>query len=138
MIGKTYGGSRYETLNDALKTEDEGFLLIGSTNSPVSDEVTETPRGDSDFWLVRIDSTGQKLWDRRFGGNGSEICYGGIQNTEGYLLFGETNSGTSGDKTSTARGQSDFWLVQIRPDGTLVWEKRWVVPAEMWLIMALG
>ena len=56
---KTYGGNNYETLNDALKTNDEGFLLIGSTSSSANGDVTESGKG-GDFWVVRIDSTGSK------------------------------------------------------------------------------
>ncbi len=122
---KTYGGSHYETLNDALKTEDDGFLLIGHSSSPQGGDVSEPSRGNGlgDFWLVRIDAQGNKKWDKRYGGDQNDICHAGVQNTQGYLLVGESNSGISGEKTTANKGWKDFWVMQIRPDGSKVWDK---------------
>lgn len=120
---KTFGGSNWETLNAALKTGDEGFLLGGSTASPKNGDVSEDSRGSSDYWVVRIDSSGTKLWDKRFGGTDRDLCFKVIQNTEGYLLIGNSRSGNDGDKTSPNKGEDDIWLIQIRPDGTKLWEK---------------
>lgn len=121
---KTYGGSGWETLQTAFKTADEGFLLIGSSSSPAdSRDVTQASRGLEDYWVVRIDSLGKKLWDKRYGGDSTDRCFKAIQNTEGYLLIGSSWSGKTGDKTEENKGSSDFWLVQIAPDGTKRWEK---------------
>jgi gliding motility-associated-like protein len=120
---KTYGGKGYETLEDAFKTQDEGFLLIGSSSSEKGNEVSEISRGNSDFWVVRIDSTGKKLWDKRMGGNEADICNGAVQNTQGYLLVGESRSPISGEKSQASKGWIDYWIVQIRPDGSVVWDK---------------
>ena len=121
---KTYGGTGWETLQTAFKTQDEGFLLIGSSDSPAdSRDVTQPSRGLEDYWVVRIDSLGNKLWDKRYGGDSTDRCFKAIQNTEGYLLIGSSWSGKTGDKSEAGRGNSDYWLVQIAPDGTKRWEK---------------
>ena len=120
---KTYGGNNYESLNAAVKTEDEGFLLCGHTSSIQSGDVSQDSRGSGDFWIVRIDSLGNKLWDRRYGGTELELCFKVLQNTEGYLLIGESYSPIGGDKTTPNKGGADIWIVQIRPDGTKVWDK---------------
>jgi gliding motility-associated-like protein len=121
---KTYGGTGWETLQSAFKTEDGGFLLIGSSGSPADGrDVTQPSQGKDDYWIVRIDSLGTKLWDKRYGGDTLDICYKAIQNTEGYLLIGASLSGKTGDKTDANKGSWDFWLVQIAPDGTKRWEK---------------
>ena len=121
---KTYGGTGWETLQSAFKTEDGGFLLIGSSDSPSDGrDVTQQARGAEDYWIVRIDSLGAKLWDKRYGGDSTDRCYKAIQNTEGYLLIGASLSGKTGDKTGDNKGNFDFWLVQIAPDGTKRWEK---------------
>jgi gliding motility-associated-like protein len=122
---RTYGGSSWETLNNALKTEDEGFLLIGSTSSPKGREVSEVGNG-MDFWVVRIDSTGNKLWDKRYSSNDSsytDICHSAIQNTDGYLLVGEKNTGINNYTDNPIDGHREYWIVQIRPDGSKMWEK---------------
>ena len=122
---KTYGGKGYETLNNALKTEDEGFLLMGSTSSPISGEVTQGGKGE-DFWLVRIDANGNKLWDKRYSSGDNDlkdICFSGIQNADGYLLIGEKNNEIKNWNGDILDGDSDIWVVQIRPDGSKIWEK---------------
>ncbi len=121
---KTYGGTGWETLEAALKTEDEGFLLFGSSNSPANGaDITKASRGYDDFFVVRIDSLGKKLWDNRYGGDTSEFGFKAIQNSQGYLLIGQSFSRKSGDKSENGRGGSDYWLVQIAPDGTKLWDK---------------
>ena len=122
---KTFGGSNFDDLETATKTNDGGFLLVGHSSSPADGrDVTQAARGSSDFWIVKIDSLGNKEFDKRYGGSDIEFCHKVIQNTDGYLLIGETSSPISGDKTEPYRGgKHDIWLVQIRPDGTKVWDK---------------
>jgi gliding motility-associated-like protein len=129
---KTYGGSSYESLDDAIKTEDDGFLLIGSTKSPISGEVTQGGKG-VDFWVVRIDSLGKKLWDKRYSSGDNDftdICLTAIQNTDGYLLVGERNTGVNIYTDNPVDGHRDIWIVQIRPDGSKVWEKTYGADGE--------
>ncbi len=121
---KTYGGSGYDDLTTASKTLDGGYLLCGFSGSPKSFDVTESSRGgDSDFWIVKTDSLGNKIIDKRYGGSGHEFCHKVIQNDEGFLLIGESDSNKSADKTEDSKGGLDFWLIQIRPDGNFVWDK---------------
>ena len=121
---KTFGGSGYDALTTATKTNDDGFLLVGNSSSPADGrDVTQAARGSSDFWIVKMDTLGRKSFDARFGGSGLEICNKVIQNTEGYLLIGGSESPADGDKTEPNRGGRDIWIVQIRPDGTKVWDK---------------
>jgi gliding motility-associated-like protein len=122
---KTYGGSNFDDITTAAKTNDGGFMLIGVTTSPADgQDVTQASRGGADFWIVKIDSLGNKEFDKRYGGSGNDVCHKVIQNTDGYLLIGETNSPISGDKTQDSiGGKHDIWLVQIRPDGTKMWDR---------------
>ncbi len=122
---KTFGGNNFEALETAVKTNDGGFLLIGSTSSDADGrDITQPPRGDADFYIVKIDNLGNKQFDKRYGGSGKDFCHKVIQNMDGYLLIGDTDSPLSGDKTEPFRGGlHDIWLVQIRPDGTKMWDK---------------
>jgi gliding motility-associated-like protein len=122
---RTFGGLNFDDLTTASKTNDGGFLLVGHTSSPANGrDVTQASRGSSDFWVIKIDSLGNKEFDKRYGGSDQDVCHKVIQNNDGYLLIGETKSPLSGDKTEPYRGgEQDIWLVQIRPDGTKVWDK---------------
>jgi hypothetical protein len=82
---KTYGGTGRDFGNSVLQTADGGYVIGGSTNSFGS--------GWYDFWLVRTDQNGDKLWDRTFGGSYDDVCES-VQPTAdgGYILAGTTQS----------------------------------------------
>ena len=120
---KTYGGNSFESLSAAIKTADEGFLLCGSTSSNRNNEVSQPSFGNSDYWIIKIDSNGVKQGDWRFGGSEKEICHKAIQNEDGYLLIGSSISGVSGNKTAKNKGYQNVWIVQISPSGNILWDK---------------
>jgi hypothetical protein len=126
MWDKRFGGANDDRLQSVLQTTDGGYLLGGYSSSDTSDDKTEHTRGADDYWLVKTDSTGNKLWDKRFGGDGSDMMWT-IQRTldGGYMLGGASNSNISGDKTDSSRGYYDFWIVKIDSSGSKQWDKRY-------------
>lgn len=75
-----YGGNGNENLTCFIKTADGGYLLAGNTNSEATGDLTE-PRRDTtggypgDWWVVKLDSLGQKEWQKRLGGGwGKTLC----------------------------------------------------------------
>jgi hypothetical protein len=82
-----------------------------SAVAQTSPEATERPPfyGDYDFWIIRLDGDGNKLWDRSFGGSGFDVIYGLQQTTDGgYILGGISTSPPSGNKTSAPFGLIRF------------------------------
>ncbi|WP_066834233.1 T9SS type A sorting domain-containing protein [Rufibacter ruber] len=120
------GGSGQDELTAMLATQDGGFLLGGHTRSGKDGDVTETLRGGADFWVVKVDAAGSKLWDRRYGGKGYDFIFS-MESTQdgGFLLGGHSDSGADGDKTEESRGGIDFWVVRINADGHKLWDKRY-------------
>jgi gliding motility-associated-like protein len=127
---KTYGGTNSETLENAVKTADGGFLLIGSSASSQGGDISENSFGNADFWIVRIDSTGRKIFDKRYGGSDNDICRAVVENSNGFLLVGESSSGATGNKTTQGKGSIDFWVIQINPNGIVLWDKTYGGSAE--------
>lgn len=120
---QSYGGSNWEGFNDAIEVEG-GFLVAAYSMSGISGNKTTASYGQNDFWVIRLDSTGNKLWERSFGGNGNDVIYNLIPTPDGnFLLCGESSSPPSGNKTSPRHGQADFWLVKIDPNGNKLWDK---------------
>ncbi len=119
----TIGGSATENLYSILQTDDGGYLLGGSSLSGISGDKTETNRGSLDYWVVKINSIGNILWQKTFGGSSSEEIYTMCKTPDGgYLLGGHSFSGISGDKTQPNSGYSDYWIIKIDNSGTLVWQ----------------
>lgn len=130
---KHYGGSKDEVIAVVLKSADQGYLLAGSSFSGQSFDLTEPNRDStlqsSDFWIIRTDSSGNKLWDKRFGGSASEVLLHAIAvSGGGYLLAGISFSGNDGDLTWPNHDPSlqtpDIWVVRTDSTGNKLWDAR--------------
>ncbi|QMU31042.1 DNRLRE domain-containing protein [Adhaeribacter radiodurans] len=121
-----YGGLGNEGFTTIIKTADGGYLSGGYTNSNVSGDKTQPSQGKNDYWIVKSDDLGKKLWDKRFGGTDDDYLNRIIQTKDGgFLLAGSSLSGKNGDKTETSRGNRDYWVVKINKEGTKQWDKRY-------------
>ena len=110
--GNTYFAPEDDYLSTGIVTA-EGLLLAGYTKNDPGLWVSEDSRGVHDFWLMQIDTTGEKIWDKRFGGSNLDICTDVIALDDGgYLLAGQSWSDASGDKSQNSKGSSDFWIIK--------------------------
>ncbi|MCX6180363.1 MAG: hypothetical protein NT150_00350, partial [Bacteroidetes bacterium] len=118
------GGSSSDYLRDAVELNNGDFALVGYSSSTVSGDKTDERIGSNeDFWVVKLNKYGTILWDSTYGGTATDRAYTVIQTLDGnILLTGASGSGISGDKTES-NVQSDYWLVKINTDGTLLWEE---------------
>src|SRR5438477_445672 len=121
----TYGGYENEYLTVVKELHDKGFVLAGYTRSDTGANVSENTRGGTDFWIMKMDSLGNKLWDKRYGGDLTDELFYIINTTDGgFLLGGWTNTDSSYDVTQHTRGFSDAWIVKITSTGIKQWDKR--------------
>ena len=122
------GGSKTDELRDATVTNDGGILLLAFTDSYDGD-VTGY-HGGYDLWLIKIDSTGQKQWNKCFGGNGLEDGGSVIQTSDGgYMIIGDTDGRGGGNYDTTCNFHnpgsfySDTWIVKLDSDGNIEWQQ---------------
>ncbi len=103
---KTYGGGEHDHATSIAKTSDSGYIVSGATESFGS--------GGSDIWLLRLDSEGDTLWTRTYGGAFDDIseCIT-VCGDGGFLILGQTNDGVE-DLMS---------LIKTNSSGTVEWEK---------------
>ena len=119
-----FGGSNTDNLNAVLPTPDGGYLLGGSSNSGPSGNKTTPNYGMADFWVVKLDGSGNEQWERDFGGSADDnLTVMAPTGDGGYLLGGTTQSGASGNKTTPPYGAEDFWVIKIDSQGNKQWEK---------------
>jgi hypothetical protein len=131
---KIYGGTgqenglgnsqnRFMFLPDSA---DDNFILAGTTDSPQSGDISDSSRGSLDIWIIKIDSAGNKIWDKRFGGSNLDICNHIMHTSDnGYMICGSTNSPQGGDLTDSAKGLLDFWVLKLDSAGNKQWDKRY-------------
>ncbi|HTI69873.1 MAG TPA: chitobiase/beta-hexosaminidase C-terminal domain-containing protein, partial [Candidatus Limnocylindria bacterium] len=120
---RSFGGSGNDSMAGIAASEDGGYLLAGTSNSSVSGSKTSAGFGGSDFWIVKTDSEGTKVWDRSFGGSGTENLASVLPTDDGgYLLGGTSNSGPDGNRRTTGFGGMDYWVVKTDSEGKWQWE----------------
>ncbi len=122
---KTFGGSNMDELTSIQQTKDGGYILGGGSDSNISGDKTVPSRGITDYWVIKLNTEGIKVWDKRFGGNSRDMLTS-LQQTmhdEGYILGGYSASGLSGDKTETNRGYDDYWVVKVDVNGNKEWDR---------------
>ncbi|MCW3465010.1 Ig-like domain-containing protein [Chitinophaga nivalis] len=119
---KTYGGSGNDVLLAAIKAPGNGYLLTGYTTSADKD-ITDGNNGGEDAWMVRVDNTGNKLWDKTFGGTGNDRINAVVASPEGGYLLGGYTWSDNGDVTDGNNGKSDIWIVRMGTGGVKLWDK---------------
>ncbi len=120
---KTFGGSGADQLAVLLQTDDGGYLMGGTSNSGVSGDKSEPSRGWTDYWVVKLDANGTKVWDKTIGSNGQDVLTAVEQTGDGgYVVGGYSWSGPSGDRTGPFRGEYDYWVVKLNASGAIEWD----------------
>jgi hypothetical protein len=116
-----FGGTNNDRSYDALETDDGGFLLVGASESDDFD-ITDS-RGSYDFWVVRVNADGDKLWTKSFGGSEIDVAYAVTKSADGnYILVGDTRS--TDQDVSNPLGNADLWVVKFSDNnGAMIWEK---------------
>ena len=117
---KCFGGSGQDCANAVLQTADGGYLVAGYTSS--NDEDVSDNQGQEDFWIVKLVDDGTMTWSQCFGGSRNDRATALAHTSDGgFIVAGYTES-SDGD-VSGNRGCSDFWIVKLKPDGSMDWQK---------------
>jgi hypothetical protein len=125
---RRFGGTYFNFMYDVKQTADGGYILGGMSNSGIGGDKTEAncPSSTYNYWVVRIDGSGNKLWDKVYGGNGwDELKVILPLNDGSFLLGGYSDSDSTCSKTwpNKGPGASDYWLVKIDASGNKIWDK---------------
>ena len=105
---KSYGGDGFDWVRSIQQTIDGGYVVAGETLS--------FGDGSSDLWVLKLKSNGAVEWQKTYGGASSDWTYSTKQTSDGgYIAAGGTDSfGT---------GKMDLWVLKLKPDGTVEWQK---------------
>jgi hypothetical protein len=105
---RTIGGARADNANCIIKAIDSGYVITGDTTSYGS--------GMQDIVLIKIDSRGNTIWMRTFGGKNPDYGSMVVQTADnGYAIIGSTSS--------FGAGNLDCYLIKTDSRGNSVWSK---------------
>jgi hypothetical protein len=122
----TSAGSFSRSGFSVIASDDDGFLIGGTIDSPSGGSVSDSSRGKRDIWVIKIDSSGNKVWDFRFGGSENDECNSFITAPGGgYILCGQTNSPMDGDLSDPPKGLVDCLVIKLDSSGQIEWNKRY-------------
>ncbi|MBI5492870.1 MAG: hypothetical protein HY893_08065 [Deltaproteobacteria bacterium] len=110
---RTFGGPGEDRGRAVEELPGSGFIIAGYTSS--------YGNGGADYWLIRTDALGNKLWDRTFGGPGEDLARSLVLTSDGgYLLTGFTES--------FGAGLYDIWAVKTDSNGNMQWDWTYGTP----------
>lgn len=69
------GGTGNEQAQAVTNAPGGGYVIAGFSASSASGDVTGTKAGGNDYWLVKLNSGGQKIWQSLFGTTLNEEAY---------------------------------------------------------------
>jgi hypothetical protein len=106
---KTYGGTG-EDYGISLRHTLDGNYIISGVN-------THQSAGGKDAWLLKVDTAGDTIWSRVYGGTLEDVGYGvNCTSDSGYIMTGYIN----GTGSWTA---GDLWLIKTDANGDSIWTR---------------
>ncbi len=106
------------------QTSDGGYLVGGYSSSGVNGDKTAPNKGGDDYWVIKLNGAGNKVWDRTYGGTNRDVMTSLTESPGGgFLLAGYSFSTASGDKSQNPFGGADYWIVKIDDNGNKEWDQ---------------
>ncbi|MEL6303435.1 MAG: hypothetical protein AAFQ20_01455, partial [Bacteroidota bacterium] len=127
---KSFGFSGHDHAYDIVQTSDGGFFFSGFLDVTSSGgegnsrkKITSyAQHGVGEFWGIKLDSEGNLLWRRYFGGTNNDRSFGTVEANDGGLVMIGASESDDFD-ISNAKGSYDVWVVKLSAKGDLLWEK---------------
>ncbi|MEZ4858962.1 MAG: hypothetical protein R2781_09145 [Flavobacteriaceae bacterium] len=129
---QNFGYSGSDQAFDFFETNEGGFFATGFFDVTASGGEGNNDRqgngslhGVGEFWAIKMDSNGEFIWTRYFGGLNNDRSYDALQTPDnGFLLIGSEESipGENSDIIFN-HGSYDFWAVKVNSDGAKEWTK---------------
>jgi len=104
---QTFGGYYDDWGYSVQQTTDGGYIITGGTGS--------YGESDGDFYLIKTDSNGNKIWHKTFGDIWYDKSFSVTQTSDGgYIITG---------LTCPIFGWANVWLIKTDSNGNKVWDK---------------
>lgn len=127
---KTYGGSGDDYGYSVIKTSDDNYVIAGYSGS--TDFDVPSNQGFHDFYILKIDGNGEKLWTKSYGFPSHDHAHKIIQMKDGGFFVagfadyaGLTGQGGNGEGHQMGRnvlhGVGEFFGIRLDANGNSLW-----------------
>jgi hypothetical protein len=105
---KTYGGSENDIGNSVKQTSDNGYIVVGYTQS--------FGATSGDVYIIKTDANGDTLWTRMYGNTESEQAWHVIEvSSGGYMVAGYAQS--------IVTAEYNAYVISLDVNGDTLWTK---------------
>jgi len=119
---KVYGGEGDDQLQALLQSKDGNYLLAGSSSSATSGNKNASNGKGTDFWMLKIDASGEILWQKTYDIGKADLLTSLEENTDGSLLLGgHAQSEASASKKKDKEGINDYIAIKTDSNGEEQW-----------------
>jgi hypothetical protein len=107
---KTIGATSFDVARSISKTQDNGFVIAGSSRSS---DAGFTNQGQNDAWILKVNTSGEIEWQKTIGGSEIDFLYDAVElNNKTIIAVGE--SGSSNIDITENKGFSDALIIKIK------------------------
>ena len=103
---KSLGGTKIDIGLSIQQASDNGYIVAGWSDS------LALGNGAADYWLMKLDPSGNITWQAPFGGTGTDFAYSVDITADGGFVVSGNSSSTNGDVTGN-QGLHDFWIIKF-------------------------
>lgn len=111
---QSLGGSDADRAHSISATTDGGCIVAGFTISTDGD--ITSPKGNWDYWVVKLNAEGTLIWKKSLGGSNTDAAYFTAATTDGGCVVAGYSRSTDGDITEP-KGIADYWIVKLDAEG---------------------
>ncbi len=124
---QNYGGVDNDRAETVQQTTDGGYIVAGYSESQSGDVADNY--GNFDYWMLKLDATGNLVWEKNYGGSGADFAYSVTEALDGGFVVAGSSISTDTD-VSNNNGLYDYWIIKTDVNGTLEWEANFGGEAE--------
>lgn len=128
---KKYGGSQNDFGEKILKANDGNYIIVALSASSDFDLINNPYPNSANFWIYKINPSGNIIWSRVVGGNGADWPQNAtITIDSGVVAVGQSQS-YDGD-VGINYGYWDIWAVKLDSNGNKVWAEVFGAESAEW------
>lgn len=118
----SFGGYSWDQSTSIALSLDGGYLVAGYSESEDGDVTLNY--GVSDYWVIKLNSLGETVWQKSYGGSNSDVPYAIVVADDGGFVIAGLTTSNNWDVSGFHGGiWSDVWVIKIDTIGNLQWQK---------------